>query len=85
MDKKYVLQVIDAKLQQAQALMNECTELSDKYGVVFQLPWGGEGSHQRGMGATYVPPTATESDKEFYSDYMCKYHTDGWMSSAGTC
>lgn len=82
-DKELVTKTIYAKLAQADALLAECVMLAEESGVCFELPWGGEGTQQRGMGAGYVPETASDQDKEWnitnYDD------STGWQPSAGSC
>jgi hypothetical protein len=82
-DKELVSKAIAAKLAQADVLLAECVMLAEESGVCFELPWGGEGTQQRGMGAGYVPTTASERDKEWnitnYDD------STGWQPSAGIC
>lgn len=80
-DKQAVIQLINKKLKQANDLMQECVFLAEEAGVVFNLPWGGEGTDQRGMGATYVPTTADEKTIEYFSNWG----DTGWNPSAGSC
>jgi hypothetical protein len=84
--KQEAAKIIDDKLKQAWQLVEDCVKLAEHSGCCFELPWGGEGTDQRGMGATYVPESASEQDKK----WMCNdgwggnYYT-GWQPSAGTC
>jgi hypothetical protein len=83
LSKEQAAKVIDEKLQKALKLIEDCVTTAEHAGVVFHLPWGGEGTSQRGMGASYVPATASEQDKKFHlNDY---YSSTGWQPSAGTC
>lgn len=76
MDKQVAAQQIADKLRQAQQLMDECVRISEESGVGFDLPWGGEGTHQCGMGAYYCPK---DDPSAGYYDH------EGWNPSAGTC
>jgi hypothetical protein len=78
MNKQEVTQLIERKLAVAYNEMLECVGLADEHGVIFSLPWGGEGTSQSGMGADYVPDTATDYEKQWCD------HT-GWQPSAGSC
>jgi hypothetical protein len=80
-DKKEALETINKKLKQAQNLMDECVFIAEEAGVMFELPWGGEGTSQRGMGAQYIPQSADERTIDFFSIDG----TTGWQPSAGTC
>jgi hypothetical protein len=84
MDKQVASKLIGDKLSLMAALMRECEVIAEDSGVVFDLPWGGEGTDQRGMGATYVPTTADEETKQ-NNVGVYAYRNDGWMSSAGQC
>jgi hypothetical protein len=80
--KEEVSERIANKLRLALELMDDCVALSEEHGVVFELPWGGEGTNQRGMGATYVPETASEQEKKWN---LNTYDRPGWLPSGGTC
>lgn len=82
-DKELVSKAIAAKLRQADDLLVECVLLSEESGVCFTLPWGGEGTSQRGMGAGYVPETASQRDKEWNITNFDD--STGWQPSAGSC
>ena len=82
MDKQAALELINRKLKQAQDLMDECVFIAEGASVVFHLPWGGEGTAQRGMGASYYPTTLTEEDRKYH--YVDEWET-GWQPSAGSC
>ena len=78
MDKQFASELIAAALQTAQEALNSAVAISEQSGVSFELPWGGEGSSESGMGATYLPeghPRITNG----YDNYW------GWNPSAGTC
>jgi hypothetical protein len=77
-------ELISKKLEQAKNLINEAVSISEQHGVVFTLPWGGEGTSEAGLGATYVPTTASEKDKEWNSNWN-SWRNYGWMPSAGSC
>lgn len=88
--KQEAAKIIDDKLKQAWQLVEDCVKLAEHSGCCFTLPWGGEGEQTRGMGASYVPVKATQTDKECfmndrwgYNDYSDDYC--GWQPSAGTC
>lgn len=56
-------------------LFNECVKLADEAGVVFELPWGGEGTSPQdgyGAGATYYPEVEG-------------YQSAHWTSSTANC
>jgi hypothetical protein len=53
-------------------LFDECVAIADASGVEFDLPWGGEGSSESGIGGVYVPT----------SDSWCG---QGWNPSAHSC
>lgn len=55
MDKQVATKLISDRLDKAYALLRECVAVSEDSGVAFYLPWGGEGTAERGMGAEYVP------------------------------
>lgn len=80
--KEEVSARIANKLQLAAALMDDCVALSEEHGVMFSLPWGGEGTNQRGMGACYVPNSASDDDKRWN---MNEWSGPGWQPSGGTC
>jgi hypothetical protein len=82
MNKQEVLTLIDRKLAVAHNEMLECVALSEEHGVMFSLPWGGEGSYQRGMGADYVPESASDETKRWA---LNNPPYTGWQPSAGTC
>jgi hypothetical protein len=82
-DKELITKAINAKLAQADVLLAECVMLAEEGGVCFTLPWGGEGTMQRGMGATYVPITASERDKEWNITNV--WDVPGWQPSGGLC
>lgn len=74
-------------LKEANELMDKAVELSEKHTVAFTLPWGGEGSDQRGMGATYSPigdPEAEWNRNDRYGDVNDDCYA-GWQPSAGQC
>jgi hypothetical protein len=81
-EKEAAVAVINLKLNMAKELMEDCVKLAEHAGVVFSLPWGGEGTDQRGMGADYVPQTASQRDKDDFCNDWCGW---GWQPSAGTC
>lgn len=80
--KQAAMEVIELKLKTAHQLMLDCAKLADHEGIVFHLPWGGEGTEWRGMGATYVPESASDDDKRWN---LNEYSSCGWQPSAGTC
>lgn len=82
MNKQEALKIIDEKLAQAAKLIDDCAKTAEHSGVVFHLPWGGEGTSQAGMGATYVPESASEQDKKWNLNYGERC---GWQPSAGSC
>lgn len=84
MDKQEASALISEKLNLAHSLLGECVAISEESGVIFHLPWGGEGTDMRGTGATYIPTTATAQEKEWHSLYDY-WRTGGWMASAGSC
>jgi hypothetical protein len=85
-DKELIVKAINAKLAQADVLLAECVLLAEEGGVCFSLPWGGEGTSQRGMGATYVPETASELEKRYNCNesWNGEYQA-GWQPSAQSC
>lgn len=80
-DKQLVMEAIARKLEQAKQLMEECVFLAEEVGATFNLPWGGEGTAQRGMGATYIATTADERTIEMFSNWG----EAGWNPSSGSC
>lgn len=85
-EKEEALATINRKLDEANKLLDDCVKLSEHAGVVFSLPWGGEGTDQRGMGACYVPASASEKDKEWAcNDTWNGDYQNGWQPSAGSC
>lgn len=80
-DKQAVMELIAKKLDQANALIEECVFLAEEVGTTFNLPWGGEGTSQRGMGATYIATTADQRTIDVFSNDGYA----GWNPSAGTC
>lgn len=76
--KQEVSKLIAEKLDKADDLLQECVALADEHGVMFSLPWGGEGTSQRGMGADYVPGNSEEFRRGWYDD-------EGWQPSAHSC
>lgn len=83
MDKEQILKLISDKLRQTEALIDECVALADEHGVVFHLPWGGEGTNQRGMGACYIGTSIT--DARTISAFSNDGDSTGWQPSAGSC
>lgn len=83
MTKEQATKLIAECMERAWNAVNEAVAIAEDSGVVFHLPWGGEGTSQAGMGATYIPTTATPEDKDAHNYYG--YREDGWMPSAGTC
>lgn len=53
MTKEEVLAVIATKLEVANNLLRECEQLANEHKVDFYTPWGGEGTHQAGIGGKY--------------------------------
>lgn len=72
MEKEEASKIIAEKLEYAYALINECVKISNESGVWFTLPWGGEGTEEAGMGASYHPINDG-------------YHENGWNPSAHSC
>jgi hypothetical protein len=84
-EKQEALATINRKLNEANKLMDDCVMLAEHAGVCFELPWGGEGTGQRGMGAAYVPENASKEEKECYGNRNWGDFYSGWQPSAGTC
>lgn len=87
MDKAVASKLIAECLEIAHAKMNEAVALAEDSGVCFTLPWGGDCGDQRGMGAKYVPTTASEQDKKWNCNeswFSDELHA-GWQPSAGSC
>lgn len=82
MDKEQASKAIADNLDKISALLNECTKISDESGVGFELPYGGEGTLMKGMGAYYSPEGDTDAEWR-RNEYLEAY--SGWHSSAGTC
>ncbi len=83
MDKQRASAEIAALLELANDALNKAVAISEKSGVEFTTPWGGEGCNTRGMGATYYPEGHPDIDES--CDYYSDYARAGWNSSAGTC
>lgn len=81
-EKQEAIETIDRKLVVAKQMIDDCVKLAEHAGVIFHLPWGGEGTFEAGMGATYVPETASEQDKKWNLNYGDRC---GWQPSAGSC
>lgn len=75
MTKEEACALIAAKTLELRKLFDECVAIADEHKVVFELPWGGEGTDERGLGGFYDPT----GECYVFSDYQ------GWNPSAGTC
>ncbi len=68
--------LISLKLEFAYNLIKDCTEIADACRVSFCLPWGGEGTSERGLGGEYVPEG---------SDALNYHDKSGWNASSHSC
>lgn len=76
MDKQEASKRIAELMEVALEALNAAVKIADEAQVSFETPWGGEGTSERGMGATYVPEGATNAKW---------FHYKSWNSSAGIC
>lgn len=76
MDKQTASQQLAEKREQLRRLFDECVAISDESGVVFETPWGGEGSYEAGLGGRYVPENNTDE---------LRWNDVGWNPSAHSC
>lgn len=80
MDKQQASKEIAELLQQASEALDKAVAISEASGVEFDTPWGGEGTMEAGMGATYYPVGHPATDTSTW------YGTrQGWNPSAGSC
>lgn len=76
MDKKIASKLIADYLEAAEHALRNAVRVADMSGVAFDLPWGGEGTEESGIGAKYVPAGSEEANY---------YDREGWNPSAHTC
>ncbi len=79
MDKQKASKAIAKLLQEADDAVKKAVQISEASGVSFHLPWGGEGTDQRGMGASYYPEGHSKIGNQWDD---CQ---QGWNPSAGSC
>lgn len=79
MGKEQAVKLMAEKVSQLRTLFDECVTLADQEGIKFEMPWGGEGTRERGIGGVYCP-TQEIADNLWYD-----YAQVGWNSSSGVC
>ena len=80
MDKQVASELIAEYLALADKYLSDAVRVSDASGVEFSLPWGGEGTSEAGMGATYYPEGHSEIGESVWSETR-----QGWNPSAHSC
>jgi len=80
MDKQIASELISKFLEQADEALREAIKVSEASGVEFCLPWGGEGTSDAGMGATYYPTGHLAIGENVWSETR-----QGWNPSAHSC
>lgn len=73
MTNEEAVKLMAEKVQTLSQIFQECVKLADETGVVFELPYGGEGTSESGIGGFYEP-------KEGHS-----WHDTGWNPSSHSC
>lgn len=75
MTKEEASKLLAEKCQTLRTLFDECVKIANENEIIFELPYGGEGTPERGLGGHYDPTGEVCQ----WSDYA------GWNPSAGTC
>lgn len=80
MDKEFASKQIADLLNTASKALDAAVVISEASGVSFELPWGGEGTSEAGIGAKYLPEGHPDIENVKWYQYR-----QGWNPSAGTC
>jgi hypothetical protein len=75
MTKEEAVKLLAEKCEELHKLFNECVAIADENEIIFELPYGGEGTAERGLGGYYDPT----GEVRVWSDYQ------GWNPSSQSC